>query len=769
MKRKVSLIIATVMMLSILCVNLVGCQLGAVPTAIVVDGGYESAYFVGDAFDYDNVMIKVTYDDGSQEIKSVKDLGATYTEADMSTAGVKSVTFNYEGLSSMITFKVIIDGGENAFDDVVERISAPKYYQNYLTTIASTTNTDADFVDKTAPYKVGTNNKFLFRPQIAAFDDDDTLYYSDQYVKTTAKYYAKDTVDGNYAEIDGDLGLIAVDDNNGYTISPELEGKYVKMELTINEDYYIVSESMEVKTVVCEFLVVDGYNVYDQMGLSVMDDIAHNWDPLKQITLEADSKKLIEYTDVTMVVLHGSIQLDPNLLPDDYFWKKTDSYYDTVLTNLAGNTVGLESKLEGSLKDAIISDGEELFFYLDDDGQNASMQKGLFNTTKCSVSGNYNSITAITEDRVAEGEEYPYGKKNLYVVTPGGSNNEFFAKNNPVPHWSVFKFYKHNDLTAEDKVSITIENLSLSGSKGREEGDGGPGGLMMVNSLVDSLNITNVVADRFYNNLISDSAGTRNEGTVNIINSKLMNAYGNLLGIWRGKVNIVNSTLKDCGGPLMILSDGVRAAKQGDVGPVVVVDDKSTLSAYATGNESWYQLWNAQAIVQAFKAMDQLNNVYFNRTIQYMKSGDQMISGITGETYINIVAVIMPEPSELMSNNKVNGEEIYPAGSFTTLDEKGQVVDHFDMFNPLMPTVNAANTVLFQSGNNFAIMGDQCLLSPTTGDRLELEDGFTTQMGWRTTSTGYLCTYLSTGVMYNATDYPYFAVITSWGDINTLD
>ncbi|MBQ3166400.1 MAG: bacterial Ig-like domain-containing protein, partial [Clostridia bacterium] len=143
MKRKVSLIIATVMMLSILCANLVGCQLGAVPTAIVVDGGYESAYFVGDAFDYDNVMIKVTYDDGSQEIKSVKDLGATYTEADMSTAGVKSVTFNYEGLSSMITFKVIIDGGENAFDDVVERISAPKYYQNYLTTIASTTNTDA--------------------------------------------------------------------------------------------------------------------------------------------------------------------------------------------------------------------------------------------------------------------------------------------------------------------------------------------------------------------------------------------------------------------------------------------------------------------------------------------------------------------------------------------------------------------------------------------------------------------------------------------------
>lgn len=114
--------------------------------------------------------------------------------------------------------------------------------------------------------------------------------------------------------------------------------------------------------------VVDGYNVYNQIGLSVFDNLnVKHWAAIKKAagTIHWDSKPLTEYNiikegdgnaPVANVVLHSNITIDPDDLPDSYFRKATDDGYSTVnniLQTGAKIPDSVKNYLEGPLKDGL--------------------------------------------------------------------------------------------------------------------------------------------------------------------------------------------------------------------------------------------------------------------------------------------------------------------------------------------------------------------------------------------------------------------------------
>ncbi len=785
MKKHVTTLCAVWLAVILSLASLAGCTFQPVVKGITVVGGYQEKYYVDDTFPYDDVNILVTYDDGTTATHTAKYLGATHTEADMSTAGAKVVVFTYSGYESNASFVVEERAPEvPVFDHEVLTFSAPEFYTNYLNVSQRVGTTDADFKVANRIYEVGTDNKFLFQPVITYFDDGE-LETTNANVKTTAKFYTKAAADGEYQEVTG-AGeieqLVANDGNNGYAFTNASVGKFVKMEVSLDETFYTqIHENVPSTTLTCEFQVVNGYNAYDQMGLSVMDDLVSTWAEVKGETqLAADSKKLKEYTDVTNVILHGNITLNPNMFPSEYFYTEaTPNYKDVRDTKLAGNGVGLEGKVNGSLRDYYYFDADrdgyldtDGSFFLSDGGQRVNGQKGLFNTSKCSISGNYNSINVITENsRDMSPSEYQtkYGSRNLYSVYANGGTGETAGNSNPVSHWSLFKFFKKNyDVAGTPDAEMSIKNLACSGSMGHAESNGGPAGIMMVNSYVDKLTIDNVIGDRFYTNFVCDGAGDNSENSkvksvTNISNTKLLNAYSNMIYTWRGTVNVENSVLRDAGGPLFLMVDGMRQAAIGDQGCVVTVDANTELASYAMGTESWYKQWGATALLGAMKTNDERLRESFGKTMQFVKGANDVATpwdGKSGDsTYLNIIAVMMPSPSELM---KTHTPEWLCAGEFITLDAAGEVSNEFVMRTDEVDTVNNYNdygTALFQSGNNFAIHAGTYLANDTM-------TGLANATAWGNSSTDLLCTYMSVSNLGKSTDTPYFGVITGFANMS---
>ncbi len=825
MKKHVATFCAVMLIVIATLTNLVGCELGAAVTGIELAGGYESSYTVGDTFDYDSVKFSVSYDDGTAKIQTAKELGATHNTADMSTAGVKSVTYNYIGYSATLTFNVVAKQVEETFNLEVDTFTRPNFYTEFLSKSTTDGQTDADFKIKKRVYEVGTDNKFLFKPAISGLDMDDNAQDVVEFVKTVPHYFVKDAADGEYNEItnaDEIAALVTVDNNNGYHFSSDYIGKYVKLELYLDTEVYKLAGTLANDHVECEFILVNGYNVYDQMGLSVMDDIVTSWATLKDIQLEADSKKLNEYTDVTNVILHGNIELNPDLFPDEYFWSESDSAYNFANDALTGNSVGLQEKLNGSLRDSTFEgeDAVEANYFLSDNGNRVNMQKGLFNSSKCSLSGNYNSITIVTEENYADNpEEYKYNR-NLYTVYSSGATGDASGINNPVSHWSLFKFYKLNDLNHETKINVGIKNVALVGSMGHADSNGGPAGLMMINSYIDKLSLDNVIGERFYTNMVCDGSGddsttARVESTVDVHNTKLLNSYSNMIYTWRSTVDVKNSILRDAGGPLFLLVDGERRAAIGDKGCDVTISADCELASYAEGTESWYIQWNVGALLTGVKKLDEFLYSYFNKTLQYVKSdnGATPWDHKSNKTaYVNIIAAMIPSPSTVTTkygtDESGNSKELLAAGEFKTLNAAGEATNHFILRTPLMDAVNDMNTVMFESGSSKALLTGQDEKDPLLDGTLvnndlsafkatlydlavaqatnnaaaalqakgklisgygllntDLSPNLARIGSWIAGSNDYLCTYMSAGLVFDDVTMPYFGLITTFGNV----
>ena len=107
MKKRLSLLIALVMLIAFVLPTIAACSKDEVVTKIeVVDA--QTEFYLGDnnVIDYDNLKLKVTFEEGDPVTKTVKEWGATHTTADLSKEGATSYTVTYGGKSCVVNITV---------------------------------------------------------------------------------------------------------------------------------------------------------------------------------------------------------------------------------------------------------------------------------------------------------------------------------------------------------------------------------------------------------------------------------------------------------------------------------------------------------------------------------------------------------------------------------------------------------------------------------------------------------------------------------------
>ncbi len=764
--KLLSVLTLVVVMIASLIVSACGGEVG-VKEIKINESTYKGVYFVDDVIDYSKIQVKVVFDDNTEKVYKLTDSEVSYTPIDTTTEGNKELKIKVGGKE--ITLNAQIVKKVSSIKPI--RFTIPQSYVEFKNASAVKEESligENEFAIKGKPYVVGNVNKFKFVPIVQYVDPNVGMVDIENPV---TNYELQLKGENGYQDVE-EITYISDATNNMYKFTTEAEGKEFKLIVKLDEEAYDLSGNVS-SSISIEFKVEKAYNVYDVYGLSVMDNLnVKSWAEIKNRTLECDDKKLSEYTDVTLIVLHNDIAVDADKLPNNYFWSEYMPGYELALSkakmadNATGSALGYANKLKGSLRDGTGDNNNYNHTTANNDDLNSNiydsngdgvkedynettykavnMQKGIFNTNQCSISGNY--MTISTKDSET--------RRLSSVISRDFKTNDTLKMSNPISHWFMFKFFK----TGSEELNITIENVFLQGNMPKVNQGGIPAGLMAINSLVDTLTVDNAITSQFYSHILTDESPSA-QCTVNLKNSRMLDAYSNMFYIWKSKVNVENSILKNAGGPLFILVDSDRKiADTTSPYPVLNVDDKSEFESYAAGTEAWYTIFNATALFSQFKEM---NNLFMNMGQIYASQGiptalacnKTFVHKVKDAEQINLIAVVIP-----------NTDSILTARSNDDLVSiKGVVArgtDVFDISDSAVSAIKSISSVGFVSNGQYLFMPSTTSIAPVfaLAQKAPAFAGLATVPGNFNESSNWLSVTMSASSL-GVSNAPYFSVI----------
>lgn len=725
---------------------------------ITVDDDVKKLYIVGDTVNNgghvtvkfsDNTTVQIDFADCT-----VSPVIVTNKE------GVAHYTVSYQGKTTDLNITTML------FDAEIQSFMLPDYIEEYERKSTTTEENDGDFRKLRQMYEVGNLNGFVLNPQVTYMTQDGQSH------NTTIAFNVKVETSENgttWSEWTEGGFITAVRANTYFFDKDNSADKYVRLTMSI-PDYYRVASGVT-KTRTFTFKIIDnGYNVYDQMGLAVMTDRIRPefWADIlncdvsssgqyvekadadkKPVKLEAtDDKYLYQYIgNVDWMVLHGSIEITPDLLPRAFFWNgdEKDSgggniyqgIYDAVGQNQMSDEVAKlrQELLLGSLRDLTDATHDYLITNNVEDSNN---NKAIYSTSRANVSGNYATVSIKLEgDQTYTGpDNKTYNRRLVGVahrhVAEAERSQEIGTQ------WHLFSICEPaiekddggNKYLGwpEAHTTFTFKNLGLTGTRGNTVDDYAAvyGGLSMVHFFAKEVIFDNVVATKFHVNLSQDNYSSGVENLITISDTKIYDTFNCMAFTWRGKINITNSMLKDCGGPLFIMDDGDGGSGDSTKIPSITVDSASELEAYAQGNEPWYTQLN-KAASQLFTILQTVNEQFFktyaHKSFYTTKTGD----GYNGD-YINVMAIIIPETGSAFGKDNPNEygngniEQRHAVrGEFTKVDAQGNVVYSYNMMDPVFTAVKASNDggnyggFMFHGGNNYAYLDLELNIDPSSG------------------------------------------------------
>lgn len=606
-----------------------------------------------DVIDYSLIKIVVTYDNETTAEMSLTDKGVTYQGIDTSTTGNKTLTVNFGGKSD----QTVINVQELDVEDyTVTGFENTDGYRTYLEAIKEKDEKEIEFFNRNDAYAVGFVNGYKCVPKTTATDGTNAVI--NDKVKTTYTLSIKNGTD--YTTLSGTelTKYLSKVENNIYYFTEEADGKQFKLDVTLDESYETILSAAK-KTVSQEFVVVNGYNAYDALGLSVLDNLnTKSWAGIKNTTLAWDTKKLNEYGDVKQVILHNNITVSKNDLPSNYFWTKdenpnrpgTISYEDAY----GRSPADLKPLLEGSLKE--INLGEKW------EGDSRSGQRGLYVSDGIGLLGNYLDLSYSTGLVITgEGDSQTVTAPNggIYIVNDYNqeTNN---TKIYPEGHWNFISFrYK----TAEaEQHKAEIKNVRFVGQTQKTENTKIPCGLGMISSELLELKVDNTIGTKWFFNFNIDA----NTGNLTLDKSKFYDSFSQMLFSYYGSgMNVTNTALKRAGGPLIILqtpsyASGSSGALDGWTNAMDFnIDSTNDLENWLTGQEVWFKI-NATGYDSAIEKMFGLNGLL--ETQLGKKYTRKVGSGKDEMTQYNALMLLIPAPGDIFTNQK------HLAGSITIGD-----------------------------------------------------------------------------------------------------
>ena len=726
---------------------------------MIVFGTFKNELFVGDTFDVSNTVISVVYMDGDPD--PTNDLGYLVyygtpgfnaVPIDTSTAGDKAyaVTYIYmtqtypvhvKGVKQMILSPGSVPTMLNLGKDLdLSKIKINVQFTNemwttlYFNDIQIVQNIDKNTVGKqtlivsyrgaTLEIEIEVADKsqaasdFIFGVSLP-----DALVARDTYI-LNFKIQENSYVVGDDNKYYFYLELLQLDKNDniidiaGINVASEVE-VYIKrgeewvlltgtelesyVAVNANENSYdfvdgvATGETFKLRirpanTAICAapdtfwrehiVTVVDAYNIYHAKELNIMTNSTYDVNGLE---IEGEiiqsyvvdeflaNNNIAKPQTLAGIVIHDNIDIKKEDVPDAYYHKYTDS--------------------NGAYK-------EEFYDFL------GVFDRRLNTGETFTMYGNYYSIFSYNlPSVVAKGyANNTDGNSNAQLFNLGFADGSYPGYGNFNPASYVFNIvdmaFRDNDPNSNDQ-SASERHMR---------------GLICFKPVAKTLNLNNVNIDAFY---VSTCPGS-DQTVLNITDSKLYNAWQGHIFVWSSnweneyilngdpsnypsenhnnvKINITNSLLAKCGGPVILAQTASATNSTIRSGVDVVVDDKSELYSYVTGQEAWFVAINQTALAGQIVAMNQLIQMSLPEGVSASYTSNQKIVGVNT---INMIMVNMG--GGMPTGGYVDYEGSLKIGGTMVLNQNDyDKVAHDNATNPYLqgyiPIMSGMGAPVFQS------------------------------------------------------------------------
>ena len=361
----------------------------------------------------------------------------------------------------------------------------------------------------------------------------------------------------------------------------------------------------ELQPVVFEVEVIDGYNVYNALDLSVFDNSYREGSTTESYWDSIKTAAGLKEVDAKGIVLQGDIEITAEDLPSEFFIPEsfvkqyaTDKPADLeTFANAKGvSTDEMKAMLTGSMYDYVA-----LYSRNTKAETNFAFEANYFNVDASAVP----QVLAF-DDTLAIGETYrrAKGPGAEYTSNTNGSHAKLFAVNVDARDQSPWEKIGEESCSG-GKVSFRNGKFVANGDYSDED-DKYLGGLIEFKGQATTLDFSNVLSTKTFITFFSDRSRVTTQTAMNIDRCKNFDSYNSLIYVWGTQNNhFTNCFMKGAGGAI-ILMDEPNAGSEDDPGAVYVPEilaENVYFENYVTGSEPWFAGHSATSAVQMFDAI----------------------------------------------------------------------------------------------------------------------------------------------------------------------
>lgn len=634
-------------------------------TGISVDTStIKTSYIVGDTVDtYENAKVYAHYQDGSKVEVDLDDV--TFSTITTTQSGEQTLIVTYKEKTYSVEITVY-NSIEHSYQ--ITGFEKPEFVVVYESNIESKANKETEFYDRTQTYTVGDDNEFIFLPEITALDEDGEMVTLNAY-KSEVIVYEKS---GNeYNQLVGqDLEDVVVIDTDRSTFDFTEEALNKVYKISVVPYYYPQFDPIEF-----EFVVKDGYNVYNANQLAVIDNYDYASKSQTNVWANFKQDKGLASVNTSAVYLHNNITITAENVAQGHFYQSTD-----IDKPAQSDYPGVN--IDGSLRD---------YSYV--------YRRQIAENKTFTFNGNYFTVDASTFPLVAK--------------FSGDSDID------KISHACLFK--------TTGKGTAEFCNVNFVGNANRTEDISKAGGLILFKAADGVANYTNNIATAWLTtflaeaNMDSDYNQANDDGLVSsIVKCKAYDNFSSIIYAWgKNVVSVEDCELKRCGGPLAILSHE-NPNDNPESFPVYNVDSDTILESYVTGQEAWFNIMGASALATVLKGFDSSINLasqVFNKDKSFIKTVTE--NGSTKEV-LNVLAVVMHGSGPLAtSTNQIKGEFNY-GNEGLNMSSNADYSNYITNYcGGVAPILQCGGKTVFSDGTNMYKVNSGEML-PTTIDATDI-------------------------------------------------
>lgn len=638
MKKLTHILVALVVTFAAV-LSLSACGKNPVTSATV--SGLALSVAKDSVLDTSKVVVTAKYKKGETKEFSGDDLTfGSFSTAELGTKEL-TITIDPEDYSFTVSIKVVASEADTNAITQLESELVKEYNAN-----RTATSEYEDFVHDDITLRAGTLNPFHFRIHAAGIAaDEETLLPTVANVRT--KVAVKEKTGTTYSsQLDATTlaNYMTINDINAVIQFKEAAiGKTFNFTVTAanpDEGYEAANYTFSV-----DVEVIKGFNVYDIVDMSVYDNVnVHGntdrgswikdtdtgWTPYhNQVRERYGYDASFDLSSIDTLILQDDIEVTAENIRQDALWDEADPDYSTLQT-LTDQT------LKGTPHN---SDNKGIF------------QRVIKTNENFSVIGNYFAVDISRLPKMVVYDDEDYVNYSQDAAMTG--------------YFSLFKtdpevaFYK----SAENNTSITYETMSFIGNGQMSADVRNSGSVLLMKHNEVNLYGYNTIANNFYTTyyFAIGNPNNPNDGEYLVEDCKAFNSYTSSIYIWGGEnITLMNSVFKNSGGPAILADTFAKADDraddyvdgnvhyytytEGDQYPTINIVN-TVLEAYASGQEPWYNEYNAGTAVGLMAMLGECltNGRPFDYTDSpYTDTGSTVVADIMGGTTprINVQCVL---------------------------------------------------------------------------------------------------------------------------------